>query len=251
MPQIPHWADAESDDSWDALILGGKFIPGVPSVKVKRPVTKIDKQKAKGKAGAKPKNQGADPATVDITITLINRADLEALEQVLDMLVPKKSGEVNPLEIQHPAANVVGVTQIIIENISTSQPNAKDGWKVDIDAVEYTPSPEASKGLGGLQGGGAGSATSCPAISAQIQAATSERESLQAALQDAISNYAQLQGNQQLVSTSQLANAKARMNELNHAYAQAVAREAALKDALAKKCPNTSSPPSADAKEKL
>lgn len=254
MPQIPHWSEPEEsgafDDAWDALRLGGLFVPGVPHVTVKRPVAKIDKQKAKGKAGAKPKDQGADPATVRIRITLINRADLEVWSRDIQPLVAPKPGTApKPLDIQHPNCAAAGVSGIIIESVDYDQPSAKDGWQIDIDATEYTPSPPNAPGLGGLKGVGAHE--SCAALSAKAQAATSKRESLQAANADAIASLGQLQTNQQLVSTSQLSTAKARVKETSAALELAKAEEGALYAAIASKCKKTAAPPSKTAQENV
>ena len=240
--EIPHWSDAYADDSWDALILGGIFVPGVPKVRINLPVTKIDKQKAKGKAGAKAVDAGPDPADVDITITLISRDDLEAKTPVLALIAPKPGVERKPVEIQHPGANVFGVTSIIVEDISADQPSAKGGWEIKIKASQHTPKPPTAPGLGGLKGNYSGD--SCAALAAKAQAASSRRESLQAANADAIAVYGQLQTNKQLVSTSQLSTAKAKVKETSSALELAKAEEGALYAAIASKCKKTSPPPS-------
>lgn len=254
MPQIPHWSEPEEsgafDDAWDALRLGGVFVPGIPTVKVKLPVTKIDKQKAKAKAGAKPKDQGADSPTVRIGIVLINRADLEVWSRdILPIVAPKPGVERKPLDIQHPNCAAAGVSAIIVEDIEFDHPTAKGGWKIDIEATAYTPKPPDAPGLGGLKGVGANE--SCAALSAKAQAATSKRESLQAANADAIAVYGQLQTNQQLVSTSQLSTAKARVKETSAALELAKAEEGALYAAIASKCKKTAAPPSKTAQENV
>lgn len=254
MPQIPHWSEPEEsgafDDSWDALRLGGVFVPGVPTVTVKRPVAKIDKQKAKGKTGAKPKDQGADPASVKIRVTLITRADLEIWQRdVHPLIVPKPGVAPKPQSIEHPNCAVAGVSAVIIENVDYGHPSAKGGWQIDIDATEYTPAPPNAPGLGGLKGVGANE--SCAALSAKAQAATSKRESLQAANADAIAVYGQLQTNKQLVSTSQLSTAKAKVKETAAALELAKAEEGALYAAIASKCKKTAAPPSKTAQENV
>lgn len=240
--EIPHWSDAYADDSWDALILGGLFVPGVPKVRIKLPVTKIDKQKAKGKAGAKPVDTGPDPADIDIAITLITRDDLEAMAPILALIAPKPGVERKPVEIQHPGANVFGINAIIVEEVSTDQPSAKSGWEIKIKASQYTPKPPAAPGLGGAKGNYAGD--SCAALAAKSQAASSKSAAYSAAHADAVATYAQLQGNSGLVSTSQLATAKARIAETQKAWMLAQQEEAALYAAIQSKCKKTSPPPS-------
>lgn len=254
MSQIPHWSEPEEsgafDDAWDALRLAGVFVPGVPTVSVKRPVAKIDKQKAKGKAGAKPKDQGPDAATVKIRVVLISRADLEIWNRDIRPLITRKPGvAAKPLPINHPNCDAADVSAIIVEDVSYDHPSAKSGWQIDIDATEYTPSQPNSPGLGGLKGVGAND--SCAALAAKAGAATSKRESLQAAHADAVAVWEQLQTNKQLVSTSQLSTAKARMKETAAALELAKAEESALYAAIASKCKKTAAPPSKTAQENV
>lgn len=168
MTDIPLWAGPGTDDSWDALILGGQFIPGVPTVECEMS-WKLDIQKPKGADGYKMKDEGLEPANVEISLVLVRQEELTELAKVLPLLrPPKKGGTRDPLEIQHPSAAVAGITAIAIEKIRISQPTAKDGWTITISAKEWMPGPKANKGLGSAKGGGA---QSCAALAAQLQQA--------------------------------------------------------------------------------
>ncbi|GMV19466.1 MAG: hypothetical protein AMXMBFR56_76900 [Polyangiaceae bacterium] len=249
MPAIPHWAEGEETGGWDTLILADQFMAGVAAVTVKRPVTKLDKQKTKDTKGQKKKNTGPDSADVDIELTVVNRDDLAVLEQTIALIYPPNpSGEVRPLTIQHPNTDAWGVHRIVVEDVSSAMPRAKGGWVIKIKASEYVEEPKPSKGLGGAAGLGA---ESCAALTAKAAAATSKRESLQAANAEAIATLGKVLSNQQLVSTSQIATAKAHVKETATALELAKAEEGALYAAIASKCKKTAAPPSKTADQNV
>jgi hypothetical protein len=177
---IPHWNDYGADDSWDNLILGGEFIPGVATVECED-AWKIDFQKAKGADGYKVKDEGYMGADVEITIVIDHRDQLTELARILPMLRPPKKGTSRqPLEIQHPSAAVAGITAIAVEKIRIMQPSAKDGWAIRISAKEWLAGPKTNAGLGSSKGGGG---AKCAALAQKLQQAHHDLSAIAARIQ--------------------------------------------------------------------
>jgi hypothetical protein len=147
MASIPIWDGSGDDFAWDALILGGEFMPGVPTVKCDVE-NSLDKKKPSGAQGAKISDEGQEPAQISISLQLINEGDLAALARVLPKIrPPRKGGKRDPLAIVHPNPNILGVESVVIETISMPQPSAADGWVISIGAVEWVPEPKKQEAL--------------------------------------------------------------------------------------------------------
>ncbi len=145
MATVPIWDGSGDDQAWDALILGGVFMPGVPDVTVTAAST-IDVKKPSGKALATMTDEGDEPASVDITLQLINQGDLDALPAALAVLKPmREGGKKEPLEIIYPSVNLMGVESIVIKSIKMPKPTAKNGWFITIKAFQWVPEPKKQK----------------------------------------------------------------------------------------------------------
>lgn len=139
---LPWWAD--SDLSWDILILGGEVWPGVCTVAttVKRA---LDKQKIKGSDGANLVDQGYEPAPVKITLRLWLREQWTELERLLPTIHPRTKGGVRqPLQIVHPEPNLKGVHQVYVEEISPITVEKGLGT-LTLSCVEWFPEPKPAK----------------------------------------------------------------------------------------------------------
>lgn len=141
---INHWNDRETggDDSWNLVRLGPAFLY-VAKVTVKLP-SQLDVQKPTGAKGATIKDQGDPPAEITIELQLTSRPELDAFEAARPLLRQKaKNGARAPLEIEHPNPNYWGITAIVIKEIDSPQPDAVQGWKITIQALEWKPAPNA------------------------------------------------------------------------------------------------------------
>lgn len=226
---IPHWNEPGGDDSWDTLILGGQFIP-CTKAEVECDISwKLDIKKPKGADGFQMTDEGQEAGPVTIRLTFTTSDELSEFQKVLaDIRPPRKGGKRDPLEIQHPSANVLGVKAIVIEKIHSGQPSATDGWIVTISAKEWVKGPKDKKGLGGAKGG-AGKGNDCASLAAQAQHAESEIAYLTSQ-----HNYAVAKGDP---------NAPAIMQSLVLATQKRDTLVAALE-----KCKGTAAPPSKTAK---
>lgn len=151
MAEIPHWNDQdeqavrETQGSWDVCYLGGSDLPGIARVDVEYPCG-IDRQKPRGKRAAKLRDVGDEPMRIKIRLQITTRNELVALGDTITLLNPRAKGSSrNPLEIIHPNANAWGITVVVLGNIKSSQPTAKDGWIIEIEAFEWNAELQAAQ----------------------------------------------------------------------------------------------------------
>jgi len=135
-----------SDDTllWDTLIIGGEVWPGVPTVTVEA-TRAVDLQKKKGDDGANLVDQGYEPAKVTLTLRLWMQDQWDELQRLLPTVHPRRKGGIRtPVDIVHPATQLVGVRQIYITKIGS--PTADKGvLTIVLDAVEWFPQPKPAK----------------------------------------------------------------------------------------------------------
>lgn len=138
---IPHWED--SPEEWNRLELGGNVMPGVWDIDF--PSTRnMDVKKAKGKDGARFKDEGYDPARIELTGRLVRRADFAKLVEIVDQINPKKGGKRNAYGIDHPKARFLGITLVYI--VELRAPKVDRGiLTMTIRALEYVDKPPAVK----------------------------------------------------------------------------------------------------------
>lgn len=148
MASVGHWNRPDSDDSWDVCILGGKFLPGVASVDVQI-ISDLDTKKPKGAKQASIADKGDKPSKVKIRLQLEDDEDLDMLEAQLVNLRPRSKGAGRePLDIVHPNPNFWGITAVTVDDVSSPQPDAVDGWIIEVSCLEWAPEPvkvDASK----------------------------------------------------------------------------------------------------------
>src|SRR5262245_8676908 len=140
---VRHWNHADADEfaraTWDTLVLAGKRMPGVATVKLKLP-TGVKKRKATGKRGAGLKDVGSEPRELDIELILATPEDLILADDLRDFIIGKSHGDPNdPLEVKHEAANYFGVKSVVLGDVDIDHPSAVDGWSWHIQAFEWLP----------------------------------------------------------------------------------------------------------------
>jgi hypothetical protein len=148
MATVPIWDGSGDDQAWDALIIGGEFMPGIPTVEVTtKPV--YDVKKPNGKALATMTDEGDEPAEVSVTLQLISQGDLDALPRALAVLQPpREGGKRDPAEILYPSVNVLGVESVVIGPITISPPTAQNGLLIKFTCTQWVPEPKKQKALG-------------------------------------------------------------------------------------------------------
>jgi len=133
---------------WDTLILGGEVWPGLPTVSVEVS-RKVDVQKTKGDDGATLADQGYEPAKVKISLRLWLQEQWVTLQRVLATVHPRrKGGTRTPLDIYHPATQLVGVRQVYVTKIGNPTPGSGSETgllTMAIEAIEWFPAPRPAK----------------------------------------------------------------------------------------------------------
>lgn len=139
---LPFWdgSGGLNDFAWTACWLGGAYLPGLTTVECER-ARRIEKKPVKGKDGTKVTDQGDELAPVKIRTEIYTRDQWEEWQALIPALFPKKAGgERLPMEIIHPSANLLGITDIYLEKLRPSGPE-NQVLIIEIDAFEYQPNP--------------------------------------------------------------------------------------------------------------
>jgi len=139
---IAHWDDDPTD--WDRLVLGGNLMPGVWDIDF--PSTRnMDVKKAKGKDGARFKDEGYDPARIELIGKLTSRDHFKELARILSDIHPKKKGAARAvLGIDHPKARLLGIVSVYV--IELRSPKLERGlMTMTIRALEYVDKPATVK----------------------------------------------------------------------------------------------------------
>lgn len=154
MSSIAHWnrpGIEGADDSWDYVVLGGLFLPGVAKVRVKLQ-SDLDTKKPKGAKRASIADKGDKPSKISIELQLEDQEDLDMLEAQLVNLRPRSKGAGRePLEIVHPNPNFWGITAVTVDDVDADHPDATEGWRISIECLEWAPEPTAVKTAAGKQ----------------------------------------------------------------------------------------------------
>lgn len=148
--RIDHWASKHVDDRnrpWDILLLGGKVMPGIPTVDVELPGG-LDVRKPRKGRGAQIVDEGAPPVIIHVKLQINDRAELAEFKALLPMLRPRsKSAQREPVSIDHPNPNFFDVVNVVVSDIRAGMPNAKDGWIVELKLIEWTPTVKTAPAL--------------------------------------------------------------------------------------------------------
>lgn len=147
------WADGSL--LWDTLILGGEVMPGLSAV-TGDVARKLDIKPVKGTDGATMSDEGYEPGPIQIATRLFTQQQWTELQRLLPRFHPRAAGGTrSPLDIWHPAANLIGITTIYIRKIAMPVIDAKRVATVVIEAVQWFPAPKpATKNTKAPKGGG-------------------------------------------------------------------------------------------------
>ena len=138
-----YWIDTELGQ-WTPTIAGLQ-IPGIVLIDVKSS-NDIDKKKPKGKDKASTTNNGQEPSSVTINITLANRRHWIDWQEFMPRLKPVGNGDKSaPLAIVHPDCELHGIRTIVVEEIDDSAPTARTGKTITIKASEWISKPKPAK----------------------------------------------------------------------------------------------------------
>lgn len=139
---VSFWVDTELGE-WESLTLAGYQVPGIVEVEVTE-ARDVDIKRTKGADKASLEDNGSEPVDIEITIQLVTRSHWIDWQTLLPSISPRKAGGVSqPLAASHPELTLAGVTAIVIKEIQSEAPTAKDGKRIRIRAIEWLPKPKA------------------------------------------------------------------------------------------------------------
>lgn len=140
---FPDWIQ---DASWDTVLLGPGFIPGVCSVSRFKYGQDIDVQKRRKREKARLRDNGLAPCGFDIVVELAAK-DWPAWVRYVPKIQPRREGAIRtPLSITHPLPNLHGVKDVYVHFIEYDEPSARRGMKVTIRVAEWFEQEKESKG---------------------------------------------------------------------------------------------------------
>jgi len=150
--RIPFWLSADDPLIWDRLWLGGEEFPGLTTISGQGLQRKIDVKDAKGEDGGSIRDEGYQPARIQISIQIYSESDWQWLQELWPMITPRKKGGVrNPLEILHPVTELLGIRHIYIDTIPVPK-LADQILTVTFGAIEWIPEPKTVKKGAGTGG---------------------------------------------------------------------------------------------------
>ena len=149
----PFWYNTFDPLAWDTVWLGGELFPGIASVTGSGLKRKVDVKKPKGSDGASLRDEGMEPAKLEIELVIYNKTGWEDLQGKLPIITPRKKGGLRtPLSIVHPLTRILGINNIYIDSIPIPDFDKTDGFlTVRFTAIEWFPAPKpvrAGKGAG-------------------------------------------------------------------------------------------------------
>ena len=154
---LPFWYNDFDPLAWDTVRLGGLLFPGIASVTGPGLKRKIDVKKPKGSDGASLRDEGMEPARLEIELVIYNNTDWEDLQGKWSIITPRTQGGLRtPLTIAHPLTRLLNINTIYIDSIPVPDFDKADGFlTVRFSAIEWFPAPKPVKA-----GKGAGTGTS-------------------------------------------------------------------------------------------
>jgi hypothetical protein len=136
----------ENSTLWDRVVIGKVTLPpaGVNGyARVKAPIKwKNDAKSPKGKTGSRSTTQGRDKSSVKIEIVIQDEltSDNQSQYDLTQAAIDEISGSPGPYGIAHGATDAGRVRDIMIDEISSPEPDAgRISWT--IDAHRWDPPP--------------------------------------------------------------------------------------------------------------
>lgn len=115
------------------------------SIEVKL-ANRLDKQRKRGANFGRLRFLGVEPAEFSISFVILPSEEKNFWRKVKPLLrEPGKNGTAPPLEAIHPQINRVDVTTVTIQSVNIGQPSSATGREVQINVIEWTPSPTKTK----------------------------------------------------------------------------------------------------------
>ena len=152
----PFWNDSgQGQDQWDRLLMADNIWPGLAEISGSGVKRRMDVKKTKGKDGGTLKDNGMDPAKINISLRLWTAEHWKKFNELLPLIHPKrKGGSRTPTEIVHPQCNALGISTIYISQISFPELDRSSGvMTVSMSAIEWMPAPAPVKRAAGTAGG--------------------------------------------------------------------------------------------------
>jgi hypothetical protein len=148
---VPFWDD--NPDAWNTLYLGGRAVPGLCTV-TGRAGRKIEPRSAPGADGASIRDQGYEPAPIEVEIRVWTSAQLEELEELLERVHPRQRGrERTPFDVVHPVLSMLGIRSAYVTAVTL--PELRGGvTSVRVSLLEWTQAPRRSRQAQRSTGGG-------------------------------------------------------------------------------------------------
>jgi uncharacterized protein YkwD len=148
---LPFWINEEDPLAWDTVYLGGDALPGIASLGGSALKRVMDKKKAKGKDKANLKDEGDQPAELEITLLIYNQIEWNLLQEVVETFRPPKAGgERKPVSIEHPLTQMFGITMVYVTEVAVpSFDKAQQTLTVSVKCVEWVPKPKPVVGGAG------------------------------------------------------------------------------------------------------
>lgn len=144
---LPFWYNDFDPLAWDTIFLGGELFPGIANVTGPGLKRKVDVKKPKGSDGASLRDEGIEPARLEIELLIYNISDWEDLQGKLPIITPRKKGGLRtPLSIVHPLTRLLGINNIYIDSIPFPELDKSTGFlSVRFTAIEWYPAPKPVK----------------------------------------------------------------------------------------------------------
>lgn len=126
--------------AWDTVVLGGRTLPGLCSVKGKK-AGRIDKKQTPGKTGVVITHLGYEPAQVDIEMRIWTpRHWADWMGMIADFQPKAKRGPPAAFSVVYPSLNVYGIVQLYIVAIGLPRDIHPRGTKqIDLTCQEWNP----------------------------------------------------------------------------------------------------------------
>lgn len=131
-------------DAWDSLLLDGTTLPGV--WKVEPTISRVlDVKVRRGQDAAVIKDRGTEPTRFRIEGQVIDGEDQwQAFAASFQKLAPRRGASRGAVTIIHPAAQLYGVTAVMIETVQG--PEIRNGIAMFyLDALEWVPATKRKR----------------------------------------------------------------------------------------------------------
>ncbi|NBC17440.1 MAG: hypothetical protein GVY18_09035 [Bacteroidetes bacterium] len=147
--------DGEFAYQWDDLWLGGTKMPGIAQLGGDGIKRKLDVKRQKGKAGARIRDEGDEPAKFHASLFFWNASLFTEFESLKEDINPRKrGGEKYVLDLYHPAAAFLGIDRVYVVQIGMPEHDKRQATvRIQIDFLEWFPDPPPQKNLGKGKGG--------------------------------------------------------------------------------------------------